>query len=207
MKIRYLKLKNWLLMTAMSLFGLTACHSAKDAAKAPAAESQEVTIKGGSCDEAAKKNPVADEGKVVERPRPRGEAALMYGVPTMDYVLKGRVIDKEGKPVKGMQVILVNQTVDISPTNMDEGNQFVRDYITNASDTTDAEGTFECHMKDVPIETQHVIVRDIDATSNGIYEDQMMEVNFTKEDQTTEGSGWYVGTRTKDVDITVNKKQ
>lgn len=207
MKIHYLKLKNWLLMTVMGLFGLTACHSAKDAAKAPA-KSEEVTIKDGTRDQAPKDNPVTDEGKVVARPaRPRGEAALMYGVPTMDYVLKGRVIDKEGKPVKGMQVILVNQTVDISPENMDEGNQFVRDYIASSSDTTDAEGTFECHMKDVPIETQHVIVRDIDASKNGIYEDQMMEVNFTKEDQTSEGRGWYVGTRTKDVDITVNKKK
>lgn len=205
MKIRFLKLKNWLLMSALSLFGLTACHSAKDAAKAPAADSKDVTIGGGSHDESTQ-GPATDEGKVVARPRPRGEAALMYGVPTMDYVLKGRVIDKEGKPVKGMQVILVNQTVDISPENMDEGNQFVRDYIATSSDTTDAEGSFECHMKDVPIEVQHVIVRDIDNSKNGGYKDQMMEVTFTKEDQTAEGRGWYVGTRTKDVDITVEKK-
>ena len=33
MKIKYLKFKNWLLMSVMGLFGLTACHSSKEAAQ------------------------------------------------------------------------------------------------------------------------------------------------------------------------------
>ena len=33
MKIKYLKLKNWLMVTAMGLLGLSACRSGKDIAK------------------------------------------------------------------------------------------------------------------------------------------------------------------------------
>ena len=185
MKIRFLKLKDWLLMTAMSLFGLTACHTTK---------------------EAAQSTPATEDDTPVEAPTPRKEMALMYGVPTMDFVIKGRVINEQGKPVKGMQVILVNQTIDITPDHMDEDNPYVADYIRQMSDTTDAQGAFECHARDVPVESQRVIVRDIDGSKNGAYEDQILDITFTPEDQTKERNGWYMGTRTKDVDITVTTK-
>ena len=186
MKIRFLKLKDWLLMSVMGLFGLTACHTSKEAATA--------------------QQPVDDGDDAVVAPTPRNEMALMYGVPTMDFVVKGRVIDEQGKPVKGMQVILVNQTVDIAPDHMDEDNPYVQNYIQKASDTTDAQGTFECHVKDVPVDVQRVIVRDIDGKKNGSYEDQMVDIMFTEADQSGERKGWYMGSRTKDVDITVLKK-
>lgn len=185
MKIRFLKLKDWLLMTAMGLFGLTACHTAKETAQNP---------------------PAKESDTPTEAPSPRNEMALMYGVPTMDFVIKGRVINEQGKPVKGMQVILVNQTIDIAPDHMDEDNPYVQEYIQQSSDTTDAQGVFECHTRDVPVENQRVIVRDIDGSKNGAYEDQIIDVKFTPEDQTGERKGWYMGTRTKDVDITVSKK-
>ena len=185
MKIRFLKLKDWLLMSVMGLFGLTACHSTK---------------------EAAAQQPADDGDDAVVAPNPRNEMALMYGVPTMDFVVKGRVINEQGNPVKGMQVILVNQTVDIAPDHMDEDNPFVQSYIQKASDTTDAQGVFECHVKDVPVESQRVIVRDIDGNKNGGYEDLMVEIPFTEADQTGERKGWYMGARIKDVDITVLKK-
>ena len=105
-----------------------------------------------------------------------------------------------------MQVILVNQTVDIAPDRMDEDNPYVQDYIQQASDTTDAQGLFECHVKDVPTDRQRVIVRDIDGDKNGRYQDQMVEVEFKEESQSGERKGWYMGSRTKDVDITVSEK-
>lgn len=182
MKIRFLKLKDWLLMTVMGMMGLTACHSTKEAAQEPAAPEP--------------------EKKVVNT---INEMALMYGVPTMDYVLKGRVIDTDGKGVSGMQVILVNTRVDLSPEEMYEDNPMVQEYIKSASDTTDAEGNFTCHVQDVPVDAHQVIVRDIDGKKNGAYVDQMVTVNFTDGEQTVERKGWYMGTRTKDVDITVIK--
>ena len=186
MKIRFLKLKDWLLMSVMGMFGLTSCHCHTEVAQEPV---------------------VGDEPDSIEQPVPRGgEMALMYGVPTMDFVVKGRVINEQGSPVKGMQVILVNQTVDIAPDRMDLDNPYVQDYIERASDTTDAQGVFECHVKDVPVDVQRVIVRDIDGKTNGSYEDQMVDILFTEADQSGERKGWYMGKRIKDVDITVSKK-
>ena len=104
-----------------------------------------------------------------------------------------------------MQVILVNGTVDITPESMQEDNPYVQDYIAEASDLTDGTGNFECHVKDVPREVQRVIIRDVDGDANGKFESQMVEITFTEADQTGERKGWYMGTRTKDVDITVKK--
>jgi putative lipoprotein (rSAM/lipoprotein system) len=182
MKIRFLKLKDWLLMSLMGVMGMTACHSSKEVAQQ-----------------------TADPEPEKEVVNPREEMALMYGVPTMDYVLKGRVIDTEGKGVRGMQVILVNTRVDLSPEEMYEDNPYVQEYIKGASDTTDAEGYFQCHMQDVPTDVHHVIVRDIDGQKNGAFVDQMVPVNFAEGEQTGDRKGWYLGTRTKDVDITVMK--
>lgn len=186
MKVRYLKFKDWLLMTAMSLLGLASCHSSKEIAKAESSNT-------------------SDDNKI-ETPTPRNEIALMYGVPTMDYVVKGRVINPDGQPVEGMQVILVNQRIDIAPEYMQEDNPRVLDYIHQSSDTTNSQGYFQCQVSDVPVQHQRIIVRDIDGEANGRYQDQMIEVSFRSEDQTKQGSGWYQGTRTKDVDITVREK-
>ena len=190
MKIQFLKVKNWLLLTAMGLFGLAACHTAKEPTRTPDPATPDPAT------------PDPTPGKVSDR----GEAAVMYGVPTMDFVVKGNVRDAQGKPVKGLQVVLVNQTVDIDPEHMHEDNPYVRQYLSRASDTTDAQGAYQCHTTDVPVESQQVIVRDIDGNANGSYEDQMFEVKFTDGDQTASRKGWNMGTREKKVDITVIKK-
>lgn len=184
MKIQFLKVKNWLLLTAMGFFGLTACHTAKEPAQPTSPETPEPT-----------------PGKVSKR----GEAAVMYGVPTMNFVVKGTVRDAQGTPVKGLQVTLLSQAVDIDPDHMREDNPYVRDYLKHASDTTDAQGTFECHTSDMPVESQQVMVRDIDGEANGSYESQMFDVKFTEGDQTAARQGWNMGTREKQVDITVIK--
>lgn len=185
MKIKFLKVKNWLLLTAMGLFGMAACHTAKESARPSDPATPEPT-----------------PGKVSDR----GEAAVMYGVPTMDFVVNGTVRNEQGKPVKGLQVVLVNQNLDIDPEQMHEDNPYVLNYLKRASDTTDAQGVYECHTTDVPVESQQIIVRDIDGKANGSYESQMFEVKFTEGDQTTTRQGWNMGTREKKVDITVIKK-
>jgi putative lipoprotein (rSAM/lipoprotein system) len=186
MKIRFLKLKDWLLMSVMGLLGMTSCHCPKQVTETTP--------------------PQPDPKDTVVAPDPRN-FAVMYGVPQMDFQVKGRVTDEQGKPVQGMQVILVNQTVDISPEYLQEDNPYVQEYIRNASDTTDAEGRFDAQARDVPVEAQRVLVRDIDGDKNGRYQDQMIEVKFTSEDQTEQGSKWYQGRRTKEVNITVEKKK
>lgn len=185
MKIRFLKMKDWLLMTAMGALGMTGCQSQKNMPT----------------------QPNTNDDVVVESPDARNEVALMYGVPMMDYVVKGRVIDPQGKPVEGIQVVMLNRNIDISPDNMMEDNPRVLDYIRHNSDTTDAQGAFNVKVGDVPVEQQSLIIRDIDGERNGSFIDQKLEVTFTPEDQVKPREGWYQGMRMKDVDITVTPKE
>ena len=117
MKIKYLKLKNWLLLSVMSLFGLTACHCHKDAAKTPDPgkekeksgydERQAIAMYGVPA-----RDLKVEADDINEKPQPREPQVTVYGVPTVDFAVKGRVVDKDGKPVKGLQVMLVNSEID-----------------------------------------------------------------------------------------------
>ena len=70
MKMHYLKLKNWLLVTVMGAFGLSSCHCHKEVAQ-----------------------PQEEEVPAV---KPRNEMRLMYGVPTMNFMIRGQVKDADG---------------------------------------------------------------------------------------------------------------
>lgn len=187
MKIQFLKVRNWLLLSLMGLFGVTACHSSKEAAQQPAAGSD------------------GSDGPSVQ-PRPRGEIAVMYGVPTMNFVVKGKVTDEQGKPVKGIQVTLINQTIDVTPEYLQADNPYVQDYFRRVADTTDAQGRFTSAASDVPVEAQRILVRDIDGSANGQYQDQMLDVEFADAKQSRAGQGWDRGEKVKEVDIVLNKK-
>lgn len=186
MKIQFLKVKNWLLLSLMGVFGITACHSTKEVAQQPV-------------------NVNNDDGPVAQ-PRPRGEMAVMYGVPTMNFVVKGKVVDEQGQAVKGIQVTLVNQSVDVTPEYLQEDNPYVRDYFKRVADTTDVQGRFTSSVTDVPVEAQRILVRDIDGKSNGQYEDQMLDVDFSDAQQSKAGKGWDRGEKVKEVEIVVKKK-
>ena len=110
MKIKFLKLKNWLLLSLMGTLGIGACHSSKDVAQAPEPEPE-------------------------NQPRPRSEMALMYGVPTMDYVVKGKVLNTDGKPVKGLQVVLVNNNIDLTADTIYGNDEYVERYIQKSLHT------------------------------------------------------------------------
>ena len=183
MKIRILKLKNWLLMTLVGALGLSACHSTKDVATPqPADEPQ------------------------VDTPKPRDPVVVMYGVPTMNFVVKGKVINEDGEPVKGMQVILLNRNVDITPDEMHEDNAYVKEYIRQASDTTDAEGNYRVTTKDTPAKKSQIIVRDIDGAENGKYKSQLLDIDYHDAIQTQSSEGWNMGTQEKTEDIVVEKE-
>ena len=76
-------------MSVMGLLGMTSCHCPKQVTETTP--------------------PQPDPKDTVVAPDPRN-FAVMYGVPQMDFQVKGRVVNGEGKPVEGMQVILLNQS-------------------------------------------------------------------------------------------------
>ena len=181
MKIKYLKLKNWLLVSLMSVLGFTACKSSKPAATSDQKESEQ--------SEQIEKKPIRDD---------RGQAALMYGVPTMSYHVKGQVVNHQGKPVKGIQVVMLNRNMGNTPNNPGEENPEIEDYMKIYADTTKNDGTFDIKAKDFPSEYMRVFVRDVDGPSNGNYQNDVVNLEFTRDEIKAESKGWNKGVAEKE---------
>lgn len=181
MKIKYLKLKNWLLVSLMSVLGFTACKSSKPAATSDQKESEQ--------SEQIEKKPIRDD---------RGQAALMYGVPTMSYHVKGQVVNHQGKPVKGIQVVMLNRNMGNTPNNPGEENPEIEDYMKIYADTTKNDGTFDIRAKDFPSEYMRVFVRDVDGPSNGNYQNDVVNLEFTRDEIKAESKGWNKGVAEKE---------
>ena len=221
MKIKYLQLKNWLLLSVMGLFGLTACHSQKDLTKdggkdpngvdvsepilmygAPTSDLKADTVK------LAERNadPMPTPKIVFEQTQPREPQVAVYGVPTVDFCVKGRVTDANGKPVKGLQVILVDSRID--PDNLPETPYWVEE-LSRQSDTTDAQGNFEVKGSDRPWEQMRVLVTDIDGAKNGgSFQTQLVDVQFGEpEDGNKPVSKWNLGVKNAEVAIKMKRKK
>lgn len=184
MRIRYLKIKNWLFASLLGALGFSACNASKNAAK-----SQE---------------DVPEEEPIVT---PRPEVMAMYGVPTIDYRVKGKVVSEAGKPLPGIQVVLVNNTINADADTIYGNATYVDDYIRGASDTTDANGEFETQVKDMPSESIRLLVRDRDGENNGLYENVWMEIPISQEDVKDNGQGWFLGTAEKEVSVKLREME
>lgn len=211
MRIKYLKLKNWLLVSVMSLFGLSACHCHKEAVKLeednkperPRIEDRVVPMYGVPSRE-FRAETTDSVPKVLSNPRE--PQVTVYGVPTVDFAVRGRVVDSKGKPVKGLQVMLVNSEIDAD--NLPD-TPYWKEQLKKVSDTTDAEGNFEVRTSDRPWETIRVMVNDIDGDENGNYEKQLVEVEFgePKPVGNKPMSSWNLGEKKAEVTVKVNRKK
>lgn len=206
MKIKYLKLKNWLLISLMGALGLSACHSNKkvvepdpepDKPKPSQGDYRAVPMYGVPYNKYSEN----DLKKVKDEPQaqPREPQVTVYGVPTVDFAVKGRVINANGKPVEGVQVMLLNS--DIDPQNIPTTPEW-QQRLKSVSDTTDVQGTFELTTTDRPWEKMNVMVRDIDGKKNGTYESQLIEVEFGEAKPGNRPmNGWHQGTREAEITI------
>lgn len=92
-----------------------------------------------------------------------------YGTPTMNYEVKGKVVDFEtGAPVNGISVERAGE------------NTFSDDI---PSDITDAKGEFEIAGNGWPSDTLYFKVRDIDGEDNGLYEDSKALIYLKRTDK------------------------
>lgn len=184
MRIRYLKMKNWLFATLLGALGFSACNSSKNAAK-------------------GQENVQSDEPVVAPRP----EVMAMYGVPTIDYKVRGKVVSETGKPLQGIQVVLINNTINADADTIYGNASHIDNYVREASDTTDAKGEFETHVKDMPSESIRLLVRDRDGEINGLYENVLMEIPISQDDVKNEGQGWFLGTAEKEVSVKLREME
>ena len=82
MKIKYLKIKNWFLVTLMGAMGFSSCHCNKELA-----------------------DPQPDTPPIQDREPVR----LMYGVPSMNFMIRGQVKDADGRPVRDIRVNMLDR--------------------------------------------------------------------------------------------------
>ena len=220
MKIKYLKLKNWLMVTAMGLLGLSACRSGKDIAKdgdkdkdRKGYDTQVPVLMYGvpttelidSVAPFQQEDSAVTPSKPVVPPQPREPQVTVYGVPTCAFNIKGKVTDASGKPVKGLQVILVDSRID--PDNLPQ-NEYWDAELRRMTDTTDAKGNFEVNGSDRPWEQMRVLVRDIDGAKNGSFQQQLVEVEFGEpEGGDRSVSKWKLGTKKAEVTIKMKRKK
>ena len=110
----------------------------------------------------------------------------MYGAPYLDYKVKGKVTDREGNPIKGIEV----SSQDASP-------------VTSGSD-----GSYELSGREWSGQTT-LTFNDIDGPENGgEFTEKRVTVEFTEADRTGKGKGWYEGAFSRSgVDATLEKKE
>lgn len=185
MKVRYLKLKNWLLVTVMGALGVSACHCQKEVTKEQQPAEKEVP-------------PAARE---------REEIRLMYGVPTMNFMIRGQVKDSDGRPVKDIRLNMLERGMEVKDGQLQGDPNKVKEWLEYSSVSTDREGRFELKNRGIPQEQVRVLVRDVDGSKNGSFKDQLLEVPVRQGDVDREGAGgWNQGTFSKEVEINLENK-
>jgi len=124
----------------------------------------------------------------------------MYGSPTAEWKVKGKVVDEAGNPVPGLQVALGNR-VDNEPGVIYDKNYWPLDTLQTGPD-----GVYEVHSGGFPLSKLQVDVKDIDGEANG---GEFQDASLVVTDfQFKDGDGsWYEGVADINVpDITVKKK-
>ena len=184
MKVRFLKLKNWLLVTLMGALGMSGCHCHKKLAEP------------------------AEEPDTVPAVRDRGEMRLMYGVPTMNYQIRGQVKDAKGRPVKDIRVNMLERNMETTADGTVEGDpEAVGRWLEKTEVRTDRNGRFELKSSGLPQEQVRLLVRDVDGEENGEFKTRMVELEVTPDNvDRTNADGWNQGTFSKQVRIKLEDK-
>lgn len=181
MKIRMLKLKNWLLLSLLSLLGFSGCRSTKEV-------------------------PVDEQPDSKPKPSMRSEIAVMYGVPTANYQIKGRVVDAKDAPIQGIQILRLERGMHATPDSIMGDATAIHQYTNDNAVMTAADGTFQIDFTGRPFNELRLLVRDVDGQTNGSYRNQIYTIDISP-DAFKGGSGWNTGTATLDVSIPMEEER
>ena len=182
MKIKLLKLKNWLLVTVMGALGLSGCQCHKKSAQT---EIETDTIEV----------------------RDRGEVRLMYGVPTMNYMIRGQVRGADDKPLRDIRVNMLECGMEVTDGELQGDPDRVKQWLEGTSVATDNHGHFVIQTSGIPQEQVRLLVRDADGRLNGEYRNQVVEIDVNGDNiDRTEAAGWHQGTFHKEVGIRLENK-
>lgn len=183
MKIKFLKLKNWLLVTVMGAMGLSSCHCHK---------------------QLAEPEPEPEPKPAV---RDRGEVRVMYGVPTMDFQIRGQVKDAQGKPVKDIRINMLERNMEVKNGELQGDPEAINTWLQETEVKTDKQGRFEIKNRGIPQEQVRLMVRDVDGKENGEHKNRMVEMEVTPADvDKSNAGGWNQGAFNKEVEIKLDNK-
>ncbi len=117
------------------------------------------------------------------------DAPEMYGTPWADYEVKGKVLDADGDPIKGIKVSLIEDQYNSQSTQSLEN------------------GTFKVSLGTIPFDKLKLTAQDIDGVENGgQFEEKTVELDFSKIKYTGESDGWYHGKKSLEQDIVLEEK-
>ncbi|WP_195458858.1 radical SAM-associated putative lipoprotein [Alistipes sp. D31t1_170403_E11] len=113
----------------------------------------------------------------------------MYGTPYNNYKIKGKVTDKAGQPIKGIEV----RSNAALPT---------------PEATTRADGTYDLAGQGIG-NMARVTFTDTDGPANGgDFAEKTVDIKFTEAERTAQGKGWDQGSFAKSgVDETLEEKK
>ena len=125
------------------------------------------------------------------------KGTLEYGSPHADYTVKGKVVNKaNGKPIEGIRVGYDGRGgVMYGPPPAPYGPK--------ASVITNAKGEYKITDRFFPVKNQKlpVYVEDIDGTTNGLFQSETLQVDFSDAKHSGKSSHWYEGEYTVNLDV------
>lgn len=120
--------------------------------------------------------------------------ADMYGTPSADYEIKGKVLDADGDPIKGIKITMKRD--DNNPIPFDMAQGFSLD-----------NGEYKLQTKTFPLEEFILTAEDIDGAENGgEFEEKTVELDFSKIEYTGDKGAWYKGKKSLEQDIVLEEK-
>lgn len=117
------------------------------------------------------------------------DAPEMYGTPWADYEVKGKVLDADGDPIKGIKVSLIEDQYNSQSTQSLEN------------------GSFKVSLGTIPFDKLKLTAQDIDGAENGgEFEEKTVELDFSKIEYTGDKDAWYSGKKSLEQDIVLEEK-
>lgn len=118
----------------------------------------------------------------------------MYGTPSATYEVKGKVCDTDGNPIKGIKIVLQDDATDPNPYEIAESQSLEN-------------GDYTIRNTTLPRSKLYLSVEDIDGAANGgEFEEQTIELDFSKVEATGDKGAWYEGTKSLEKQIVMQEK-
>jgi putative lipoprotein (rSAM/lipoprotein system) len=123
------------------------------------------------------------------------DAPVMYGTPSADYEIKGKVLDADGDPIKGIKVEV--QTYVAGPEPIPIIRKFSLD-----------DGTYDASVQTFPVSKLRLVAQDVDGAENGgEFVERTIELDFSKVEATGDKGAWYSGKFSIEQNIVLEEKE